>query len=116
IVLPGSAEDGEGIGGHAAGPVVGRTHQEPGAAGDGTELADHQMVAEFRVVEQNVVLLKAGGVPLRAVVVGVISDGDIGGLHHVFQKTGGAVLVGKNDAGVWNGAHGGSPFKVHGFC
>ena len=82
MVSPCPAEHLEGVGADAAGPVVGRAHDELGPGGDGAELADNEPVPELRIVEQDVVLFKPRRVH-RIVVVGVIPDLDVRGRHHI---------------------------------
>ena len=36
------------------------------------------------------------------VVIGVVPNGHVGGLYHVFQKAGCLIRVGKDHVGVWN--------------
>ena len=99
MVSPCPAEHLEGVGADAAGPVVGRAHDELGPGGDGAELADNEPVPELRIVEQDVVLFKPRRVH-RIVVVGVIPDLDVRGRHHIFDIAGCAVFVWKNRVGV----------------
>ena len=61
ILRPGAAENVEWIRRGAADAVVRRTHDKLRAGRDLTELADHEMIAELRVVEQHIVPLKPVG-------------------------------------------------------
>ena len=61
ILRPGAAENVEWIRRGAADAVVRRTHDKLRAGRDLTELADHKMIAELRVVEQHIVPLKPVG-------------------------------------------------------
>ena len=103
-LLPKAAEDGEGVGGHAGKPVVGGAHDKGGPCGDGAEFADDQLISELRVIEQNIVFLKPGGIR-RVIIIGVISHQNIGSLDHVFQKAGGPELVGEHLVRAWNMTH-----------
>ena len=92
-LLPGAAEDIEGVGGDAAHTVVGGAHNEAGPRGYGAEFADNQAVAELGVVKEHVVPFKGRWV-VFIVVVGVFAHGDIWGLYNIFYKARGFILVG----------------------
>lgn len=76
ILRPGAAENVEWIRRGAADAVIRRAHDELRAGRDLTELADHEMIAELRGVEQHVVPLKSRRVN-RVVVIDVVADRDI---------------------------------------
>ncbi len=97
---PRAAEDVEGVGARTAGAVVGRTHYECRALGEGAELADYQPVAELGVVEQRVVALEARGVGV-VIVVSVVAYLYVRGVDYVFHKARSAVFVGEYH--VWVG-------------
>ena len=61
IFRPRAAENVEWIRRGAADAVIRRAHDELRAGRDLTELADHEMIAELRVVEQHIVPLKPVG-------------------------------------------------------
>ena len=58
---------------------------EFGAAGDGTELPDHQSIPVDGVVIENIVLLKIQRVVYKVVVHGVSAHRDAGGFDHGVQ-------------------------------
>lgn len=76
ILRPGAAENVEWIRRGAADAVVRRTHDKLRAGRDLTELADHKMIAELRVVEQHIVPLNPRRID-RIVIIGVVTDRDI---------------------------------------
>ena len=108
VFRPRAAKDAERICAHTADAVVGAAHDEPGAAGNGAEFADHETVLKLRAVEKHVVSLKIQG-GHGVVIVGVVPHGDIGSRNHIFNKARGFVLIGKNNAGVRNSFHKKSP-------
>ena len=84
----------ERVGGRAAKPVVRRAHNELRSARDLAEFSDDEFVAEYGVVEQNVVLFEARRVFI-VVVIGIVADADVGRFDDVFDETTRPVLVGE---------------------
>lgn len=74
-LFPSMAENLERIGGDAGELVVGTVHDELGAASDGAELADDQLVANEGKVVENIALetLRVIGI----VVIGVLPNDDV---------------------------------------
>ena len=67
------------------------------------------MVSKLRVIEQNIILFKAGGI-CRIIIIGIVPNGNIGSLDHILDKARGLVFVGKNLIGVWYLMHNNRPF------
>lgn len=76
IFRPGAAEDVERVRRGTADAMVCRAHDELRAGRNLTELPDHEMVAELRIVEQHIVPLKPRRID-RIVIIGVVTDRDI---------------------------------------
>lgn len=53
-------------------------NREPGPAGDGTELADHQPVLVDGIVIQHIVFFKVNRVINKVVVYGIVPDNNTG--------------------------------------
>ena len=104
LLRPHAAKHLEGVGGNAADAVVGAAHDEPGAAGNGAEFADDEMVSKFRPVKQDIVSFEGSGI-YGVIIVGVFSHGDVGRRDYIFNIARGFVLIGKNYVGIWNSIH-----------
>ena len=74
--LPAMAEDVERIGRKAGHRMVGAVHDEARALGDGAEAADHQPVADERIMVQHAFLDETVR-PVGIVVIGELADLDI---------------------------------------
>lgn len=104
ILRPGAAENVEWIRRGAADAVVRRTHDKLRAGRDLTELADHKMIAELRVVEQHIVPLKPRRID-RIVIIGVVTDRDIRRSDDVLDEARGLVFIRKDRIRVRNIHH-----------
>jgi len=104
ILRPGAAENVEWIRRGAADAVVRRTHDKLRAGRDLTELADHKMIAELRVVEQHIVPLKPRRID-RIVIIGVVTDRDIRRSDDVLDEASGLVFIRKDRIRVRNIHH-----------
>ena len=72
--------------------MVGAVEQELCAAGDGTELADHQPLPVDGIVVEHIVALEIPGVVDKIVVDGVVPHRDGGVCHHILQINGAVPL------------------------
>jgi hypothetical protein len=80
--------------------VVGAVHDELGAGGDCAEFPDDQLVADERIVVQDVLL--EIGEDIGVVVVGELSDFDIGSSDQILDETHpGVPRHGVGFAGIW---------------
>ena len=104
VFRPCPAEHRKGIRRHAAQTVVRRAHDKFHAGGDRAEFADHQPVAEFRVIKKHVVLFKASRI-LRVIVIRVVAHENVGCSNNIFYEACRAVIVRKHDIRVWNYFH-----------
>ena len=77
-LTPDAAKHIEWVGGNAADTVVCGPHDEFGTRSDGAEFPDNQPVPEFRIVEQDIVPLKACWI-VGIVIIGVIAPNIIVG-------------------------------------
>ena len=92
VFCPSAAEDVKGVRRGAADAVVRRAHDELRAGRNLTELADHEMIAELRVVEQHIVPLKPRRID-RIVIIGVVTDRDIRRSDDVLDEATGIFII-----------------------
>ena len=92
------------IGRYAAYAMVRWSHDKFGAGSDLAELSDDEMISKLWIVEQHIVLFKAGRVN-GVIIVGVVTNRNIRGSDDIFDKAGSLVLIGKDHIRVWNLFH-----------
>ena len=108
---PSPAKHVEGIGRDAADAMVGCVHNELHTACNRAKFSNQQSVAEFRPIEQDIVLFKTGWVH-RVVVICVVPHQNVRRLDDIFEETGGPICVRKDRIGVRYGIYNHSPFKL----
>ena len=96
---PFAAKETKGIGRHRRYAVIRCAHDELGVRTDRAELADDELVAEFRTVVENVFAVKLRGI-LVVFVIGVFAHFNVGRCNNILDKTDGRIVNWKNIKGI----------------